>query len=141
MFCSYDGSVTWNGNLQWFQTEQDSLLFIIRYQNTTAGDNTAYSYISLHCGKCLQFTISCLCHFTITKCKDNGIKQTVVIFFLSCQKNVFPDPSKSCGPYKPGAALTQLKRTRHANVHSHDTIGRFFLLICNVKSALLRFSI
>ncbi|XP_039976207.1 N(4)-(beta-N-acetylglucosaminyl)-L-asparaginase [Xiphias gladius] len=45
----------------------------------------------------------------------------------SCQpnyrKNVFPDPSKSCGPYKPRATLTQKKRAQHANTHSHDTIG------------------
>lgn len=37
------------------------------------------------------------------------------------RKNVFPDPSKSCGPYKPRAALRQ--RARTLNIHSHDTIG------------------
>lgn len=84
--------------------------------------------------------MSGLCHFTIIKSKDNGIKQTAMIFFsLSCQKNVFPDPSKSCGPYKPMGALKQNKRAMHADTRSHDTIGRFYLLICNVKSALLRY--
>lgn len=39
------------------------------------------------------------------------------------RKHVNPDPSKSCGPYTPTATQTESKRTRHANVHSHDTIG------------------
>ncbi|XP_029296909.1 N(4)-(beta-N-acetylglucosaminyl)-L-asparaginase [Cottoperca gobio] len=39
------------------------------------------------------------------------------------RKNVFPDPSKSCGPYKPSATLKQNMRAQHANTHSHDTIG------------------
>ncbi|XP_068615367.1 N(4)-(beta-N-acetylglucosaminyl)-L-asparaginase-like [Brachionichthys hirsutus] len=39
------------------------------------------------------------------------------------RKNVVPDPSKSCGPYKPSVALKQSNRTRHANTNSHDTIG------------------
>nr|XP_019940958.1 PREDICTED: N(4)-(beta-N-acetylglucosaminyl)-L-asparaginase [Paralichthys olivaceus] len=39
------------------------------------------------------------------------------------RKNVFPDPSKSCGPYKPRAILKEEKRAQHANTHSHDTIG------------------
>lgn len=43
------------------------------------------------------------------------------------RKNVFPDPSKSCGPYKPGATLEQNKRAQHANTHSHDTIGMIVL--------------
>ncbi|KAG8003823.1 N(4)-(beta-N-acetylglucosaminyl)-L-asparaginase, partial [Nibea albiflora] len=43
------------------------------------------------------------------------------------RKNVFPDPSKSCGPYKPRAILKQNRRKRHANTHSHDTIGMIAL--------------
>ncbi|XP_037317928.2 N(4)-(beta-N-acetylglucosaminyl)-L-asparaginase [Pungitius pungitius] len=39
------------------------------------------------------------------------------------RKNVFPDPSQSCGPYKPRAAVRAKKRPRHGNVRSHDTIG------------------
>ncbi|XP_036933119.1 N(4)-(beta-N-acetylglucosaminyl)-L-asparaginase [Acanthopagrus latus] len=39
------------------------------------------------------------------------------------RKNVFPDPSKSCGPYKPRATLKQYNRPQHANTRSHDTIG------------------
>ncbi|XP_042349534.1 N(4)-(beta-N-acetylglucosaminyl)-L-asparaginase [Plectropomus leopardus] len=39
------------------------------------------------------------------------------------RKNVIPDPSKSCGPYKPMATLHQSMRPQHANTHSHDTIG------------------
>lgn len=43
------------------------------------------------------------------------------------RKNVFPDPSKSCGPYKPRATLSDNKMRRHANVRSHDTIGMIAL--------------
>ncbi|KAM9740494.1 N(4)-(beta-N-acetylglucosaminyl)-L-asparaginase [Menidia menidia] len=43
------------------------------------------------------------------------------------RKNVSPDPSKSCGPYRPEALRTQSKRPRHANAHSHDTIGMIAL--------------
>ncbi|XP_071313612.1 N(4)-(beta-N-acetylglucosaminyl)-L-asparaginase [Trachinotus anak] len=39
------------------------------------------------------------------------------------RKNVFPDPSMSCGPYKPKARLKQRNRAQHANTRSHDTIG------------------
>ncbi|XP_030001976.1 N(4)-(beta-N-acetylglucosaminyl)-L-asparaginase-like [Sphaeramia orbicularis] len=39
------------------------------------------------------------------------------------RKNVFPDPSQYCGPYKPRATLQPNKMRRHANTHSHDTIG------------------
>lgn len=39
------------------------------------------------------------------------------------RKNVFPDPSRYCGPYKPGATPQPNKMRRHANTHSHDTIG------------------
>ncbi|XP_068182211.1 N(4)-(beta-N-acetylglucosaminyl)-L-asparaginase isoform X2 [Antennarius striatus] len=39
------------------------------------------------------------------------------------RKNVVPDSSKSCGPYKPSATLKQSNRTQHANPNSHDTIG------------------
>ncbi|KAM8848741.1 N(4)-(beta-N-acetylglucosaminyl)-L-asparaginase isoform 2-T2 [Synchiropus picturatus] len=45
----------------------------------------------------------------------------------NCQPNyhkkVVPDPSKSCGPYKPVATVQQSERPRHANIDSHDTIG------------------
>lgn len=39
------------------------------------------------------------------------------------RQNVFPDPSKQCGPYKPEATVEDKQMRRHANVHSHDTIG------------------
>uniref|UniRef100_A0A8C7D812 N(4)-(Beta-N-acetylglucosaminyl)-L-asparaginase n=2 Tax=Oncorhynchus kisutch TaxID=8019 RepID=A0A8C7D812_ONCKI len=38
------------------------------------------------------------------------------------RKNVSPDPSQYCGPYKPGATLRQ-KRKRQIDIHAHDTIG------------------
>ncbi|XP_038611264.1 N(4)-(beta-N-acetylglucosaminyl)-L-asparaginase [Tachyglossus aculeatus] len=40
-------------------------------------------------------------------------------------KNVIPDASKSCGPYKPARGLVQRKgpATGKINIHSHDTIG------------------
>uniref|UniRef100_A0A3Q2P355 Aspartylglucosaminidase n=1 Tax=Fundulus heteroclitus TaxID=8078 RepID=A0A3Q2P355_FUNHE len=44
------------------------------------------------------------------------------------RKNVSPDPSKSCGPYGPEAVRTQCNGERHVNIHSHDTIGRFYQL-------------
>nr|XP_020516591.1 N(4)-(beta-N-acetylglucosaminyl)-L-asparaginase-like [Labrus bergylta] len=43
------------------------------------------------------------------------------------RKNMFPDPSTSCGPYKPRAMLRQSKRLQHANTRSHDTIGMIAL--------------
>ncbi|KAM7000507.1 N(4)-(beta-N-acetylglucosaminyl)-L-asparaginase [Tautogolabrus adspersus] len=43
------------------------------------------------------------------------------------RKNVFPDPSTSCGPYKPRAMLHQSKRPLHAHTRSHDTIGMIAL--------------
>lgn len=43
------------------------------------------------------------------------------------RKNVYPDPSKSCGPYRPKATVARSKRARHANTHSHDTIGMIAL--------------
>lgn len=43
------------------------------------------------------------------------------------RKNVIPDPSMSCGPYRPKAIQTQSKRAQHANTHSHDTIGMIAL--------------
>lgn len=43
------------------------------------------------------------------------------------RKNVYPDPSKSCGPYRPKATQTRSKRAWHANTHSHDTIGMIVL--------------
>lgn len=39
------------------------------------------------------------------------------------RKNVFPDSTKSCGPYKPRRAETTFNSSRHANRGSHDTIG------------------
>ncbi|AWP11731.1 putative N(4)-(beta-N-acetylglucosaminyl)-L-asparaginase [Scophthalmus maximus] len=39
------------------------------------------------------------------------------------RKNVFPDPSASCGPYEPRATLKRTKRAQHASRLSHDTIG------------------
>uniref|UniRef100_A0A3Q3VS42 Uncharacterized protein n=1 Tax=Mola mola TaxID=94237 RepID=A0A3Q3VS42_MOLML len=41
------------------------------------------------------------------------------------RKNVIPDPSKSCGPYKARTAVNQNKRVTHLNTRSHDTIGQF----------------
>ncbi|XP_041800098.1 N(4)-(beta-N-acetylglucosaminyl)-L-asparaginase isoform X2 [Chelmon rostratus] len=43
------------------------------------------------------------------------------------RKNVFPDASKSCGPYKPKATLNQNRGAQHANTRSHDTIGMIVL--------------
>lgn len=44
----------------------------------------------------------------------------------SCQPNfwegVSPDPSKSCGPYKP-TSVQQRWRKQIINIHNHDTIG------------------
>ncbi|XP_034399226.1 N(4)-(beta-N-acetylglucosaminyl)-L-asparaginase isoform X1 [Cyclopterus lumpus] len=39
------------------------------------------------------------------------------------RKNVLPDPSASCGPYKPRATARRNKRAQGANERSHDTIG------------------
>ncbi|XP_056899330.1 N(4)-(beta-N-acetylglucosaminyl)-L-asparaginase [Takifugu flavidus] len=39
------------------------------------------------------------------------------------RKNVYPDPSKYCGPYKPVPVQHQNKRATSANEHAHDTIG------------------
>ncbi|CAL8354623.1 unnamed protein product [Merluccius merluccius] len=51
----------------------------------------------------------------------------------SCQpnyrKNVTPDPTTSCGPYRPGAATrpgtaqTHSRRPQHTDIRAHDTIG------------------
>uniref|UniRef100_A0A3Q3AB66 N(4)-(Beta-N-acetylglucosaminyl)-L-asparaginase n=1 Tax=Kryptolebias marmoratus TaxID=37003 RepID=A0A3Q3AB66_KRYMA len=38
------------------------------------------------------------------------------------RKNVSPDSSKSCGPYRPEAEQEQNEGPRHVNIHSHDTI-------------------
>ncbi|KAM3612006.1 uncharacterized protein V6R79_000865 [Siganus canaliculatus] len=43
------------------------------------------------------------------------------------RKNVSPDPSSSCGPYKPKAVQKLNMRAHHANIHSHDTIGMIAL--------------
>ncbi|KAM4709266.1 N(4)-(beta-N-acetylglucosaminyl)-L-asparaginase [Discoglossus pictus] len=42
------------------------------------------------------------------------------------RKNVIPDASKSCGPYKPVRGLQDVKPTileKEINIHNHDTIG------------------
>lgn len=39
------------------------------------------------------------------------------------RKNVYPDPSKFCGPYKPRGTLRERRRAQRANRRSHDTIG------------------
>ncbi|KAM8908580.1 LOW QUALITY PROTEIN: N(4)-(beta-N-acetylglucosaminyl)-L-asparaginase [Spinachia spinachia] len=39
------------------------------------------------------------------------------------RKNVFPDPSQSCGPYKPRAAARPNQGAGRADARSHDTIG------------------
>ncbi|XP_069026762.1 N(4)-(beta-N-acetylglucosaminyl)-L-asparaginase [Embiotoca jacksoni] len=41
------------------------------------------------------------------------------------RKNVVPDPSESCGPYRPEA--TRRERARRADTRSHDTIGMIAL--------------
>ncbi|XP_061108539.1 N(4)-(beta-N-acetylglucosaminyl)-L-asparaginase isoform X2 [Conger conger] len=45
----------------------------------------------------------------------------------NCQPNyrqdVSPDPSESCGPYKPKTTLQQIKGHQLINIHAHDTIG------------------
>lgn len=74
-------------------------------------------------------TLRLACSFVITLFE--GTKQRVThvyIFFLCWQKNVFPDSTKSCGPYKPRRAETTFNSSRHANRGSHDTIGRIHLL-------------
>ncbi|KAB5570901.1 hypothetical protein PHYPO_G00218790 [Pangasianodon hypophthalmus] len=39
------------------------------------------------------------------------------------RKNVFPDPSVSCGPYKPRAEVKPRQKRGLINLRSHDTIG------------------
>ncbi|XP_008324829.1 N(4)-(beta-N-acetylglucosaminyl)-L-asparaginase [Cynoglossus semilaevis] len=39
------------------------------------------------------------------------------------RKNVFPDPSKFCGPYKPTAVVNEKRRAQSTDILSHDTIG------------------
>ncbi|XP_036407227.1 N(4)-(beta-N-acetylglucosaminyl)-L-asparaginase [Megalops cyprinoides] len=39
------------------------------------------------------------------------------------RQNVSPDPSKSCGPYKPHALPQQRWRHQLIDIHAHDTIG------------------
>ncbi|XP_034083518.1 N(4)-(beta-N-acetylglucosaminyl)-L-asparaginase [Gymnodraco acuticeps] len=43
------------------------------------------------------------------------------------RKNVFPNPSKSCGPYKPRATVRRNTRAQLVNTCSHDTIGMIVL--------------
>lgn len=76
-------------------------------------------------------TLRLACSFVLTLFE--GTKQRVthvyiLLFFLCWQKNVFPDSTKSCGPYKPRRAETACNSSRHANRGSHDTIGRIHLL-------------
>uniref|UniRef100_A0AAY5EX59 N(4)-(Beta-N-acetylglucosaminyl)-L-asparaginase n=1 Tax=Electrophorus electricus TaxID=8005 RepID=A0AAY5EX59_ELEEL len=67
------------------------------------------------------------------KAEDLTTNRSLNIFFqwlkTNCQpnfrKNVLPDPSKSCGPYKPEPKQkwrSQKPRTQ-TDLHSHDTIG------------------
>uniref|UniRef100_A0AAV2MIB8 N(4)-(Beta-N-acetylglucosaminyl)-L-asparaginase n=1 Tax=Knipowitschia caucasica TaxID=637954 RepID=A0AAV2MIB8_KNICA len=66
--------------------------------------------------------------FTVEDLSTNTSRQ---LFFEwrkgSCQpnyrKNVFPDPSKHCGPYKPLDSLTDPRTRNYASAPSHDTIG------------------
>lgn len=72
----------------------------------------------------------CLAYSCVITCE--GTKQTVThlcFFFLCWQKNVFPDSTKSCGPYKPRRAEILRCSSRHASRGSHDTIGRIHLLL------------
>ncbi|KAF7706926.1 N(4)-(beta-N-acetylglucosaminyl)-L-asparaginase [Silurus meridionalis] len=39
------------------------------------------------------------------------------------RKNVFPDPSGTCGPYKPRAGVKPRQKRGFLNLRSHDTIG------------------
>uniref|UniRef100_A0AAY4CHZ7 N(4)-(Beta-N-acetylglucosaminyl)-L-asparaginase n=1 Tax=Denticeps clupeoides TaxID=299321 RepID=A0AAY4CHZ7_9TELE len=41
------------------------------------------------------------------------------------RKNVFPDPTKSCGPYKPGSKVQRGRwhQQERKDIRSHDTIG------------------
>uniref|UniRef100_A0A8C1WPP3 N(4)-(Beta-N-acetylglucosaminyl)-L-asparaginase n=1 Tax=Cyprinus carpio TaxID=7962 RepID=A0A8C1WPP3_CYPCA len=64
--------------------------------------------------------------------EDLSTNKSIAIFSQwlqqNCQpnyrKNVFPDPSKSCGPYKPKAKLWKPKNPkRNFDPSSHDTIG------------------
>ncbi|XP_043112378.1 N(4)-(beta-N-acetylglucosaminyl)-L-asparaginase isoform X1 [Puntigrus tetrazona] len=65
--------------------------------------------------------------------EDLSTNKSIAIFSQwlqqDCQpnyrKNVFPDPSKSCGPYKPKAKLWKPKNLKKGNFDpsSHDTIG------------------
>lgn len=40
------------------------------------------------------------------------------------KQNVYPDPSRYCGPYKPIPVQKPNKRATTASIHAHDTIGR-----------------
>ncbi|KAG1954329.1 N-terminal nucleophile aminohydrolases (Ntn hydrolases) superfamily protein [Pimephales promelas] len=66
------------------------------------------------------------------KSEDLSANQSIAIFSKwlqsNCQpnyrKHVFPDPSKSCGPYKPNAKSRQPKHPKgNFDPSSHDTIG------------------
>lgn len=46
------------------------------------------------------------------------------VYLNVSKQNVYPDPSKYCGPYKPVSVQKQNKRATSANEHAHDTIGR-----------------
>ncbi|XP_013857433.1 N(4)-(beta-N-acetylglucosaminyl)-L-asparaginase isoform X2 [Austrofundulus limnaeus] len=67
--------------------------------------------------------------------EDLTTNKSLNIFSLwlkgNCQpnyrKNVSPDASKSCGPYRPQAVQTQTRGPRHVGIHSHDTIGMIAL--------------
>lgn len=66
------------------------------------------------------------------KSEDLSTNKSITIFSQwlqnNCQpnyrKNVFPDPSKFCGPYKPKTMLRRPKhRKRDIDPRAHDTIG------------------
>lgn len=69
---------------------------------------------------------SFVCSYVIWRRKAESDAR-ICIFFLCSHKNVFPDSTKSCGPYKPRRAETACNSSRHANRGSHDTIGRIHL--------------
>ncbi|KAG9479895.1 hypothetical protein GDO78_011753 [Eleutherodactylus coqui] len=67
-------------------------------------------------------------------CEDLTTNRSLSIYSkwldLRCQpnfrKNVTPDPTKSCGPYKPVRGLPEEKTSslqKEVDLHSHDTIG------------------
>uniref|UniRef100_A0A671PYM8 N(4)-(Beta-N-acetylglucosaminyl)-L-asparaginase n=1 Tax=Sinocyclocheilus anshuiensis TaxID=1608454 RepID=A0A671PYM8_9TELE len=55
---------------------------------------------------------------------DQSVNESISLFCIFILQNVFPDPSKSCGPYKPKAKLWKPKNPNgNFDPSSHDTIG------------------